>query len=83
MSKNFVFDDMLKLQESFTMDGDKSVMRFDELRVSLESPSRMAVDFCWRGQALYRRIIDCDINAGQNVTITGLDAKVPITLARA
>ena len=62
----------------FVRDGDTTFIRFEEMRLIQQRPGLVAVEFLWRGAIRHTMHVDCDLAAGQLLTLTGVEIRVAV-----
>jgi hypothetical protein len=60
----------------FVREGETTFIRHDELRVIQPRPGLVEVEFRWRGMLTHTMRVDCDLAAGQLLTLSGLEGRM-------
>lgn len=61
----------------FVREGDATYMRHDEIQIS-QADGVVSVAYRWRGVTVYTTRVDCDMAAGQVLTITGSSGRMRV-----
>ena len=59
----------------FVRDGDATYMRHDEIQLT-QKDGVVSVAYRWRGATIYTMRVDCDMAAGQVLTLTGSSGRM-------
>lgn len=62
----------------FVRDGDATYCRHDKIVITQSSSGIVTAEFFWRGNLTHTMRTQCDLRAGQTLTLAGLEGRIAI-----